>query len=200
MEKRININNETGKLEAILDENSSRKGVVITHPHPLYGGDMENAVVHTIASVFKSMDYTTLRFNFRGVGGSTGSYSEGRGEQADVESAMNYLKELGIETIDLAGYSFGTWVIQQLIKNKLLPNRLILVSPPIDFMQFDESLRMDNLDIVVAGSNDDFASATRLESVVKKWNVNTHYQVIPGADHFYSGHFSHLADALSKHL
>ncbi len=200
MEKRININSETGTLEAILDENSSNKGVVITHPHPLYGGDMENTVVHTIASVFKSMDYTTLRFNFRGVGASTGSYGEGIGEQADIESAMDLLHKMNVETVVLAGYSFGTWVIQQLVKNKSLTNRLILVSPPIDFMKFDETIKMENLDFVVVGSNDEFASSARLESLVEAWNISTSYKVIQGADHFYSGHFSHLADALSGHL
>ena len=80
------------KLEGILNENSKRGGVVICHPHPLYGGDMHNNVVNAIEEGFADQGFTTLRFNFRGVGASEGSYGEGQGEVEDLVGAVEFLK------------------------------------------------------------------------------------------------------------
>ncbi len=197
MEKRIEISTSESILEGILDVNSQNKAVVITHPHPLYGGNMENSVVHTIASVYKSKDYSTLRFNFRGVGGSSGSYNEGEGEQSDIESAISFFQKMGIQEIELAGYSFGAWVIHRLVCNKSLSNRVVMVSPPIDFLQFNEETSTDHLFLVVVGSDDQFVSSDRLVSVVSRWNSSAKLEIVLGADHFYSGHYSELAKRLS---
>jgi alpha/beta superfamily hydrolase len=97
-------------IEGLLDKNSETNGVIITHPHPLYGGNMHNNVVISITNTYQKMGYTTLRFNFRGVGNSQGSYGDGVGEQEDVRAAISYLTDSSINQIDLAGYSFGAWV------------------------------------------------------------------------------------------
>ncbi len=113
-------------------------GVVICHPHPLMGGSMHNNVVETIRDVFSSSDYSTLRFNFRGVEESTGRYDEGRGEKQDVLSACSFMKSKGVEKIILAGYSFGAWVCCRLLKDK--PPQMIstiLISPPQKYFDFD---------------------------------------------------------------
>jgi alpha/beta superfamily hydrolase len=91
------------QLEGLLSLASGDKGVVITHPHPLYGGDMHNNVVDTLARVYRQHGYTTLRFNFRGVGGSQGHYDEGEGEQEDIKAALDYLLGQGKTRLDLAG-------------------------------------------------------------------------------------------------
>ena len=82
------------KIEGLLSDIPGNQGVVITHPHPLYGGDMHNNVVQAILNAYSANDFSTLRFNFRGVGGSTGEYSEGIGEQEDVGAALRYMKGL----------------------------------------------------------------------------------------------------------
>ncbi|MBT8350657.1 MAG: alpha/beta hydrolase, partial [Deltaproteobacteria bacterium] len=89
MEERITFLSENYQLEGLLDKSSTDSGVVITHPHPLYGGDMNNFIVDLIASAYKKKDFTTLRFNFRGTGKSQGSYADGTGEQEDVCSAVS---------------------------------------------------------------------------------------------------------------
>ncbi|MGE5310313.1 MAG: alpha/beta hydrolase, partial [Nitrospirota bacterium] len=109
-ERQIFISSGNLKLEALLELVDGTAGVVVTHPHPLYGGDMENGVVESIVRVYRSKGYSTVRFNFRGAGMSQGRYEDGRGEQEDVRSAIQFLASHGKTRIDLAGYSFGAWV------------------------------------------------------------------------------------------
>ena len=109
MEEKISFLSDGYEIEGLLEKSSLQKGVVITHPHPLYGGDMHNNVVVAMARVYRQKGYTTLRFNFRGVGNSQGSYGDGVGEQEDVRAAISYLAGLSTLKIDLAGYSFGAW-------------------------------------------------------------------------------------------
>jgi alpha/beta superfamily hydrolase len=103
MEETITFLSEEHRIEGRLKSGNGDKAVVITHPHPLYGGDMDNPVVGAIAKAFQQSGYTTLRFNFRGVGGSQGSFADGIGEMDDVRAALTYLKESGINQLDLAG-------------------------------------------------------------------------------------------------
>jgi len=88
MKKTTTFISDRFEIEGRLTEGDQQKAVVITHPHPLYGGDMHNNVVDTVSYAYQKNGYTTLRFNFRGVGGSQGSYSDGIGEQEDVRAAV----------------------------------------------------------------------------------------------------------------
>ena len=98
-------------LEAGLALGSGPEGVVLVHPHPLYGGEMRNPVITAMMRTFQEHDWSTLRFNFRGVGASCGTYDEGRGEVDDLLAAVDCLRQEGVERVLLAGYSFGAWVI-----------------------------------------------------------------------------------------
>ena len=119
MEKLISLNSGGLIIEGLLDRVPGVKGAVVTHPHPLYGGNMYNPVVNAIASAYRDKGYSTLRINFRGVGESGGKHANGIGEQEDVISALEYLKDLGITDTDLAGYSFGTFVNMGAVKKAL---------------------------------------------------------------------------------
>ena len=109
--KRVIIAGEE-RLEGMLREGAGKGGVVICHPHPLYGGSMWNNVVDALETGFFEAGFSTLRFNFRGVGASSGRYDEGEGETRDVEAACRHLEEHtgGGGRFVLAGYSFGAWV------------------------------------------------------------------------------------------
>ena len=97
---------------------------------------MFNNVVESVVRAYRQKDYTTLRFNFRGVGRSEGSHGQGQGEREDVRAALAYLRELGKSSTDLAGYSFGAWVNALALKDFVPAKRIILVSPPVNFMDF----------------------------------------------------------------
>lgn len=192
METRVKIEGDNVLLEGELVKASPEKAVVITHPHPLYGGSKDNSVVQTIAAAYLAKDFSTLTFNFRGVQGSTGSYGEGEGEQLDLQAALQYLLHSGFRSIDIAGYSFGSWIIYELAARIGLDNRIVLVSPPIDFIRFEGSGKIRNLNSVIVGSRDDFASVDKLQKLVPVWNSAAQLRILEGADHFYSGFLDDL--------
>ncbi|PIX18973.1 MAG: alpha/beta hydrolase, partial [Deltaproteobacteria bacterium CG_4_8_14_3_um_filter_51_11] len=93
------------RLEALFAELQGARGAVITHPHPLYGGDMHNSVVEAAVSAYRESGISTLRFNFQGVGRSGGAFDQGLGERANVLSAVKSMSDSGRDKIDLVGYS-----------------------------------------------------------------------------------------------
>jgi len=200
IEEKITFLSGDYEIEGLLEKKSDDKGVVITHPHPLYGGDMYNSVVKTIAGAYQKHGFTTLRFNFRGVGKSQGNYDEGEGEQKDVHSAISYLAEMGIQKIDLAGYSFGAWVNASLEWRDNHVENMVMVSPPVGFIDFQQIPSINCLKLVLTGSRDDIAPANLIEKMLPAWNQDAHFEVIKGADHFYSGYLEKLESILSLNL
>ncbi len=200
MEERITFSSENFSIEGLLQKTSDTKAVVITHPHPLYGGNMHNNVVTAICNAYQKLGRTTLRFNFRGVGGSQGSYGDGLGEQADVGAAVKYLADLGMQEIDLAGYSFGAWVNGHLNCATAGINNMVMVSPPVAFIDFAGVHAIDCLQLVVTGSQDEIAPPAMIKEIYTRWNPKAHFEVIDGTDHFYGGYEEQLEQVLASNL
>ena len=200
MEAKIKFLSDGHELEGRLEKRGLQKGVVITHPHPLYGGNMDNNVVEAIDRVYRQNGYTTLRFNFRGVGNSQGSHGNGIGEQADVHAAVSYLTDLNIEQIDLAGYSFGAWVNALTAITDPSFTNMIMVSPPLAFIDFGAVSDLNRLRLVVTGSRDDIAPPDLIEKSYGGWNSEAQFEVISGADHFYLGYIDKLEAILTAYL
>jgi hypothetical protein len=198
MAERISFLSEEYEIEGLLNQRDEKKGVVVTHPHPLYGGDMYNLVVESIVHVYHMKGYSTLKFNFRGVGRSQGAYDNGIGEQKDVLSALSFLANMGMERIDLAGYSFGAWVNAHAIQKDTVTKQMIMVSPPVGFMDFNSIVTMDTLKFVVTGNRDDIAPADVIKKMIPIWNPNARFEVIDGADHFYGGYLNQLEAVLAS--
>lgn len=196
MEKKIEIDSDGLKLEGLLSVNSPDKAVVVTHPHPLYGGEMHNPVVSTVISAYNEQGYTTLRFNFRGAGYSQGSHDDGHGEQNDVLSAVSYLKNSGFKNISLAGYSFGAWVNLMAAAKKIEIEDLVLVSPPVDFIKFETVKDVASLRLVITGTHDEYASIGHVSELIELWNPNAELEEIAGGDHFYSGNLDLLKELI----
>ena len=176
------------------------KGVVVTHPHSLYGGSMDNTVVETLVRVYQRAGYSTLRLNFRGVGESQGSYDAGRGEQQDVKAAINYLASQGKTALELAGYSFGAWVNALLGALEDSIRRMIMVSPPVAFLDFQNVHRLPTLQLVITGDRDQFAPPNLIVAALSHWNPEASLQIIQGADHFYGGYTEELTSVLAAAL
>ncbi len=196
MAEKITFLSEEYEIEGLLNQRDEKKGVVVTHPHPLYGGDMNNLVVESIVHVYHMKGYSTLKFNFRGVGRSQGAYDNGLGEQKDVLSALSFLADMGLERIDLAGYSFGAWVNAHALQKDPLTEQMIMVSPPVGFMDFKSIVTMSTLKFVVTGNRDDIAPADVIEKMIYTWNPNARFEIIDGADHFYGGYLNQLESVL----
>jgi alpha/beta superfamily hydrolase len=199
-EEKIKFLSQGILIEGLLCMQEGQKGVVVTHPHSLYGGTMYNQVVETLAEVYQEKSFSTLRFNFRGVEGSEGSYDEGKGEQEDVRSALEYMNKRGKREVDLAGYSFGAWVNAKLNDTHSLCNRIVMISPPVAFLDFSFLSYNPKIQLVVAGGRDDIAPADKITNVINTWNPKAHLDVIEGADHFYTGEISSLKSILSRFI
>ena len=201
MEKKIWIPCSTHQLEGMFSAGEPGRGAaVITHPHPLYGGNMDNPVVVTLARAFQARGYATLRFNFRGTDGSTGRYDDGVGEMVDVAAALDYL-DAG--PVILAGYSFGSRVNAGFMAGKAGAERVsdhIMVSPPVAFSSFDDVKTLPKTGLVVTGSRDEIAPPDQVESVLDGWEIHPRLEIITGGDHFYSGCLERLESIVDDYL
>ncbi len=196
----IDIESGDVRLEGLLDKNSGQKAVVVCHPHPLYGGSMDNPVVETIVQAFKEKGYTTLQFNFRGVGNSAGVFDDGDGEQEDVQAAISKLNQEGFEHITLAGYSFGARINAQVVSNGCNIEDHIMVSPPVGFMSFDDVTSLPLTGLIVSGEHDEYAPPHLIEDHIKRWKISVQYEVIKNCDHFYSTGLGRLKGILVDYL
>jgi uncharacterized protein len=200
MESKITIECGNIKLEGILRENTSQKAVIICHPHPLYGGNMDNPVVMTIADSFFEKGFTTLRFNFRGTCNSTGMFDNGNGEQDDIRAAMSWLMENGYQKICLAGYSFGARMNALVVSKGCEIEDHIMVSPPVGFMSFDDIDKMSCTGLIITGANDEIAPADLVQGHINRWQINPRYEIIKDCDHFYSGCLGKLKTILTDYV
>ena len=198
-EEQVYIKNNELLIEGLLNKSSADHGVVICHPHPLMGGSMHNNVVEAIQEAFAAENYTTLRFNFRGAGRSTGIYDEGRGEQEDIFAVCQYLQNIGIGKLSFAGYSFGSWVGSKVVEQADNPfTAVIFISPPINYFDFDFAKLNCKIDMIVCGNKDQFCDLEVLQGQTKY--LDTNLKIIPGTDHFYSGKEKELTDILRGSL
>jgi alpha/beta superfamily hydrolase len=199
-ESRIRIDAGGIRIEGLLENFPGEKGLVMTHPHPLYGGTMHNNVVRSVVHAYGEMNYSTLRFNFRGVEGSEGQFENGIGEQEDVKAALAYMSGIGKKAIDLAGYSFGAWVNALGLTKFQDAQRLIMVSPPVSFIDFSFIEYNPKIKLVICGARDEIAEYKKVEKMLPKWNDQALFRVIQGADHFYSGHEEQLIEIIGAYL
>jgi hypothetical protein len=201
MEEKITIPSGRYELEGYWQAGAGQKGVVITHPHPLYGGTMNNPVVETVQSAFQQHGYSTLRFNFRGAGGSQGNFDNGLGERDDVRAAISYVENMDVSAIDLAGYSFGAWVNTGVAADSRASIKsMMMISPPVGFIEFGNVRALSCLKLVVTGSRDDIAPADHIRDLLPAWNPDAHFEIINGCDHFYIGYLDKLQSILTGYL
>jgi alpha/beta superfamily hydrolase len=190
-----------GKLEAILKEpKGEAKGVaLVCHPHPLGGGTMHNKVVYRAAQGFLDAGLITLRFNFRGVGASTGQHDDGNGEKQDVLDALDYLTEnYPNKQINFAGFSFGSYVGTQTTMNDERVVRMISIGTPVDKYDFSFLKNVRKPILFVHGDNDEFGSVENLNEMVSmvSENTDTKLVVFQNCGHFFDEHLNQLKDAI----
>lgn len=201
MARHVRFISQDLELEGLLSEKSSTSVAIVTHPHPLYGGDMHNAVVETIHRAYDANGWSTLRFNFRGTGHSDGAFDNGVGEQTDLDAAIGFLKSKKMTDIELAGYSFGAWVMACWAgkeDNQHMSMRFI--APPVGFIDFNPVLPIQGLRQVILGSNDDFAPQTQCGALASQWNPEANFDVIQNTDHFFWNQMDTLQQRLEENI
>lgn len=176
-------------------------GAVICHPHPLYGGDMDNPVVVRLVEVCGDLGLATIRFNFRGTGHSTGVHDHGAGERHDVEAALARLTLLvGAERpLLLAGYSFGAAVAATVAPRHAELSAVVLVAPPLARVAPEGFAGLNRLGgrlLIVAGSHDEICPTEALEHL-RETTPGATFHLIEHANHFFFGKLYPLGEAVT---
>jgi len=154
---------------------------------------MANHIVTTVAETLFASGISTLRFNFRGVGKSSGTFEGGPGEQDDVLTAISFMAEQGIRDILTAGYSFGAWVNAGILgRRKMLP--ALFVSPPLSLFDFDFQALRGKVGLIVCGDQDQYCPTERLKSFAAE--LDCRLNIIPAADHFFQSREQCLASSI----
>jgi alpha/beta superfamily hydrolase len=189
-----------GQLEAILKEPAGEiRGVaLVCHPHPL-GGTMHNKVVYRAAAGLVEAGLVTLRFNFRGVGNSSGEHDDGNSEKDDVKDALNYLTEnYPHQPITLAGFSFGSRVGTEVALNDERILRLVSIGTPVDKYDFSFLKKCRKPILFVHGDADEFGSIESLNSLVTQVSENTDTKLVvfENCGHFFDKHLEELKNTI----
>lgn len=191
-----------GQLEAILKEPAGEvRGVgLVCHPHPLGGGTMHNKVVFRAAAGLVDAGLITLRFNFRGVGASTGEHNEIEGGMEDVRDALDYLAaEYPGEDITLAGFSFGSRTGLAVGMNDDRVKRVISIGTPVDkYQDYDFLTGLTKPILFVHGDSDEFGAVENVKNLVDEVSktAETEFVVFENCGHFFDEHLSELRDAI----
>ena len=200
------IDGAAGHLQVQMDAPTLAEGVpargvaVIAHPHPLFGGTMDNKVVQTLARAFMQCGWHAVRFNFRGVGTSQGVYDEGRGELQDLLAVVAHVAPAG--PLALAGFSFGAFVTSHAVCALLLgrePEKVVLVGTAVTrFEVAPVSPELHDRTLVLHGEQDDTVPLADVLQWARPQSLPV--TVVPGVEHFFHGQLPLLRSLVVRHL
>jgi alpha/beta superfamily hydrolase len=200
----VTINGPAGRLEGRYTHAKQRGApiAVVLHPHPQFGGTMNNQIVYSTYYAFAERGFSVLRFNFRGVGRSQGAFDHGQGELSDAASALDWAQSINPEARAcwIAGVSFGSWIGMQLLMRRPEFDGFVVVSPPANLYDFTFLAPCPSSGLILQGDKDDLVSepavAKLAEKIAKQRGLAIDYRVVPGANHF----FAEQQDILSEHI
>jgi alpha/beta superfamily hydrolase len=198
----------SGRLEGRYQhgKKSNAPIALILHPHPQYGGNMNNRVVHTLYQSFQKRGFSALRFNFRGVGRSQGTFDAGVGELADAASALDWLQTINPNAEDcwVAGFSFGAWISMQLLMRRPELTGFISVSPPANMYDFTFLAPCPSSGLIVHGRADQVVPEADIQKLVDKLasqrGITVDHAKIEAANHFYDNRLEELGLAVETYL
>jgi uncharacterized protein len=198
-QQRLLLDGAAGALEVVINDPidekpaTARRGIaLIAHPHPLYGGTLDNKVVQTLAKAFYAQGYLGVRMNFRGVGGSAGTFDEGVGETQDwLTVAREMLQRFDSLPLLIAGFSFGAFVMSR-VANRLIadgtpPEKVVLVAPAVGRFPVET---VPAATLVIQGEQDDVVALADVLEWARPQSLPV--VVLPGAGHFFHGNLPQL--------
>ena len=204
----IIFNGPAGRIEGRYIQSSDPYASValILHPHPKHGGTMNNKISYKLFQTFVEKGFSTLRFNFRGVGKSEGVYDSGEGELADAAAAMDWLQSTHLHARGfwVAGFSFGAWIGMQLLMRRPELDAFISVSPPTNMYDFNFLAPCPVSGLIIHGDEDAVVPHNYTSALVDKLNnqkgIAIEYKLIKGADHFYNNCIENLMGEVSNYI
>ena len=204
----IIINGPEGRLECRYMPGASNDAptALVLHPEPNKKGTMNNRVTFATYKLFQKRGFSVMRFNFRGVGRSVGTFDNGEGELADAASAMDWLQSQNptSNTSWISGFSFGSWIGMQLMMRRPEITGFISISPPASTHDFSFLAPCPASGLIVQGKDNDLVPASKVENLVerisKQKGISIEISVIEGANHFFTSHLDEAMTSINNYL
>lgn len=198
----------SGRVEGRFQPGAHRNAPIgmVLHPHPKFGGTMNNPIVYRIYNIFAERGFATLRFNFRGVGRSEGIFDHGVGELADAASALDWIQSIHTEARAcwIAGFSFGAWIGMQLLMRRPEVEGFISIAPPANLYDFSFLAPCPSSGIFINGTDDRVVPPPEVKNLIEKLKTQRGIVItqseIEGANHFFEDHSEELGDVVSTYL
>jgi alpha/beta superfamily hydrolase len=206
----IIFNGPAGRLEGRYSHSRIQNAplAIVLHPHPEHGGTMNNKITYHLFQTFVERGFSTLRFNFRGVGRSQGEYDKGEGELSDAASALDWMQEINPNApyTWVGGFSFGAWIGMQLLMRRPEVRGFISIAPPANIYDFSFLAPCPTSGLILQGARDEIVPEPYVEKLVGKLRtqrgISIDYRVVDGANHFFKDEteilMSHVHDHLNK--
>ncbi len=202
------INGPEGRLEGRYHHSKHPNAPIalLLHPHPQHGGTMNNKVVYTLYHAFVRQGFSALRFNFRGVGRSQGSFARGEGELSDAASALDWLQTYNQNAAAcwIGGFSFGAWIGMQLLMRRPEIDSFISVAPPASMYDFSLLAPCPSSGLIVHGDKDHLVPLESVQKLINKLmhqrDITIDFRLVRGADHFFQNRLEELDEEVEDYL
>jgi uncharacterized protein len=197
--ERVTIAGPAGAIEAVVEEPAGANAfAMVCHPHPLFGGTLDNKVVHSLARTFQEKGAATIRFNFRGVGASSGIHAEGVGESDDASAVIAWGRSRWPDAaLWLAGFSFGGAVAIRVASGGEAA-LLVTVAPGVARVPVETAALPQCPWLIVQGDADDVVTAASTQAWAARYAAHADFALIPGAGHFFHGRLHDLKDVVAR--
>ncbi len=202
------INGPEGRIEGRYHHCKTPNAPIalLLHPHPQHGGTMNNKVVYALYHAFVRRGFSALRFNFRGVGRSQGTFDRGEGELSDAASALDWLQSYNANTRScwIGGFSFGAWIGMQLLMRRPEIDGFIAVAPPANLYDFSFLAPCPSSGLILQGDKDQIVTLEAQQKLVNKLShqrdIKIDYRILKGADHFFQNHMEELTAHVESYI
>jgi alpha/beta superfamily hydrolase len=197
-----------GRLEGRFQPAKKKNGPIalVLHPHPQFGGTMNNQIAYQLFYMFSKRGFAVLRFNFRGVGRSQGEFDHGSGELSDAAAALDWVQSVHPEARScwVAGFSFGAWIGMQLLMRRPEIEGFISVAPPANLHDFTFLAPCPSSGLIIHGDQDKVVPQKDVQALVDKLKtqkgIKIEQQIVKGANHFFDSHLDELIDACGNYV
>ncbi len=202
------FNGPAGRLEGRYHPNSTPNSpvAIILHPHPQFGGTMNNPIVHALYYMFVRREFSVLRFNFRGVGRSQGLFDNGIGELSDAAAALDWLQTFNRDapTCWIAGFSFGSWISMQLLMRRPEIDGFISIAPPANLYDFSFLAPCPSSGLMINGDKDGVVPPDDVVKLVERLKTQKgiviDHQVVSGGNHFFEETMDEMIGVVENYL
>jgi len=204
----IIFNGPEGRLEGRYHHSPAENAPIalVLHPHSQHGGTMNNKVVYNLYHTFARQGFSVLRFNFRGVGRSQGTFDNGQGELSDAAAALDWMQAINANARGcwVAGFSFGAWIGMQLLMRRPEIEGFVSVAPPANVYDFSFLAPCPSSGLIVHGSSDDVVPQAAVQKLATKLqsqkNIEVEYQTVEGANHFFTQHLEQMIKVVEDYV